>query len=252
MMMPGVAFPSAREPGSELPVKAHRLVPNWLSQAIRRHLLRRADLLYPQPAVLPTTGPLIHSLPSAHVRSCVTHAVLGSEATGLHSLPAELLLHTFSNLDPHSLCQLACTSTTCRAYADCDLVWLSSPAARAKEAERLRWLHATALYEEQVAAQAFEWRQKMRQRKRRLLAVLQAVCGILVVMVPLILRHGRVRDDRIGAAKTAAGALATTLSSAPPSLEVQGVVKVPYEQIVWAACGGSRGTRLGAAHAAQS
>ena len=56
-------------------------------------------------------------------RSLITHAVLGSEAAGLHSLPQELLFLIFCRLDTPTLCRLSCVSHSCESFAMDPLVW---------------------------------------------------------------------------------------------------------------------------------
>uniref|UniRef100_A0A7S2MES2 F-box domain-containing protein n=1 Tax=Haptolina brevifila TaxID=156173 RepID=A0A7S2MES2_9EUKA len=224
--------------------------PSWLSITVKNHLLRRKDLLLPRPATaadgeasspLSAAKPALLTAFSVSHRSPVTHAVLGSEAAGLHSLPAELLVQTFSSLDPCSLCRLAQASKMSQAIADGDQVWIPSPAASTKEATRLRWLHTAALQQERLAAEAYARRQHWRQWKRRLLGLLQAVCGVLLVLVPLLIRLASRRSERAAAAASKNATAALTLSAAASrSLDLKGATEaLPYQQIVWASTRGA-------------
>ena len=95
-----------------------------------------SPLLEP-PSLYVAPSPLLGPFPSSSSRrSVVTHAVLGSEAAGLHSLPHELLCSIFLRLDACSLCRLAQVSTSCTTLADDPLVWTRSPAGHCKEESR--------------------------------------------------------------------------------------------------------------------
>ena len=145
--------------------------------------------LIEQSSALLTQPPLLQALragsPSSH-RSVVTHAVLGSEAAGMQSLPHELLFIIFSKLDAPSLCRLAQVSTSAATFADDPLVWGRSPVGHCKETERARHLHAVQLRIEQEEAEARWQLQRWRRWRRRALGVLQAVCGVALILLPVI------------------------------------------------------------------
>ena len=171
-------------------------------------------------------------------RSCVTHAVLGSEATGLHSLPAELLTQTFQMLDPVSLCRLAQASKTCQSFADDPLVWVRSQ-GHLKAVGHARHTQACQLRAEADAAEAAELRQQWRLRKRRVLRVLEVVCGVIVICCAMLFSsrgQSRKDDQMVSAApanKSVVTAAAHTLlpveASRPPLPAAQ------MRHIVWKA-----------------
>ena len=149
-------------------------------------------------------------------RSIVTHAVIGSEAAGMHSLPPELLLEIFTRLDAKALCALAQVSSSARSFADDDDVWCRSLAGHSKAAERASFLHAAQLRAERLEAEARWRRARWRRLRRRMIGVLQAICGVALVLLPLfaLLRRGD-RSDRTPLTDHAA--VHTPLERAKPS-----------------------------------
>mmetsp|Transcript_35777 Transcript_35777/g.75154 ORF Transcript_35777/g.75154 Transcript_35777/m.75154 type:complete len:257 (-) Transcript_35777:132-902(-) len=175
--------------------------------------------------------------PSA-ARSVVTSAVLGDGLPSLHGLPPELLLKTFSMLDPLSLCRLARVSVMCRRFADDLHVWREAcgcqregrvHAGHCKELARLRDRQAKAIREEERSREARRRKQQWRLWKRRVCSCLQALCGVTFVLVPFILmlkKHSATASSlsNHASAKGSAGLPPNAVSHAPR-----------YDQIVWAA-----------------
>lgn len=175
---------------------------------------------------------------TASRRSVVTHAVLGSEAAGLRSLPHELLMAIFSRLDAASLCRLSQVSTSCNTFADDPMVWAHSPAGHMKEVERAKHLQAVQIAADRRAAEA-RWRQqRWRHWKRRALSVLQAVCGVVLVLVPLLVCLGRRKAPHKAPSHitiTSSGGSVPALVPLTHRVCSQAVEHMPYESIVWAA-----------------
>lgn len=172
----------------------------WFTRAAKRVLLLpRAEPPPSPPLPPPPVAVLLEAPLQTLPRSCVTHAVLGSEAAGLHSLPAEILMQTFQMLDPVTLCRLAQASKTCQLFADDPLVWEPSQGHRKAVERACRW-HAAQLRAAAEAAEAAERRQRWRQRKRCLLSVLEVMCGVLVVVCAMLFSsRSRRKEAPLGA-----------------------------------------------------
>ena len=193
-----------------------------------------------------TPPPLLHAVASTSARrSVVTHAVLGSEIAGLHSLPHELLFLVFTRLDASALCRLAQASHSCRALADDELVWRGSPVGHCKETERVRSLHARQLALERRAAEE-RWRQqRLRRWKRRALGLLQAVCGVALILLPVVaLLRRRSAEAALGKADRAAPVPARLFdaraaAAAAPAAGLADAsaraAQPKWESVVWAA-----------------
>ena len=99
----------------------HKTVDLLLPRLKRRAARRRR---FPSRRPYSPPPPIITSLGDTSMRrSIVTHAVLGSEAAGLQSLPQELLFLIFCRLDTPTLCRLSCVSHSCESFAMDPLVW---------------------------------------------------------------------------------------------------------------------------------
>ena len=194
----------------------------------------------PMPAVVPTLAPtlLLERPPPSLPRSCVTHAVLGSEVAGLHSLPPEILAQTFSKLDPLSLCRLACVSQTCRSFAEDQHVWEASPAGVRKPIVRARWWQAAQVRAALEAAEALERRQQWRRRKRRALRALEVLCGVVVMCFALLLSARSRREGGAVASRKGEASAPPLANHAAPSSH-RAVPAAQIQQIVWRAAAAS-------------
>ena len=171
-------------------------LPDAASRSPSPLLVEPSALLTQPPPLLAALGGRGECMPSTSWRrSIVAHAVLGSEAAGLNSLPAELLFLIFTRLDAYSLCQMAQVSTSCASFVDDPLVWSRSLAGHSKDAERQMQLRAVQLRAERVEAEARIRRQRWRQWRRRMLGVLQAACGAALILLPLMATFSRRRAD---------------------------------------------------------
>lgn len=125
-------------------------------------------------------------------RSMVTDAVFGHECTSLCTLPPEMILLIFAHLDAQSLCRLACVSKFCTHLANDDAVWARSAVGHGKDVERMRRFFAAQVRQERLEAEARWRRQQWRRWKRRVIGVLQALCGAtLVMLVVMSVRRAR-------------------------------------------------------------
>lgn len=206
-----------------------------------------------EPSALLTPPPLLHAVASASSsrRSVVTHAVLGSEAAGLQSLPHELLYLIVTKLDAPSLCRLSQGSTSCRALADDPLVWVSSPVGHCKETERLRHLRLYELERERQEEAARWRRERVRRWKRRALSVLHAMCGVALILLPLfaLLRRRSAAADALakapqtlGGASSSHGEGASRLlagSGKAAARAVDASARPMFEHVVWSAAHGA-------------
>ena len=167
-------------------------------------------------------------------RSCVTHAVLGSEARGLHTLPPELLFMTFQMLDAVSLCRLAQASKWTQSYADDPLVWEPSQGHR-KTVERARCWHDAQMRAAAKAAEEAERRHRWRHRKRRLLSCLEMMAGVLVIVCALFFssRSSGRQADLSGPESAPNKSAVPTAMSVPPPLPT--LAPSQMRAIVWKA-----------------
>ncbi len=194
-------------------------------------LLEPAALLSPPPPIITSLGD------TSMRRSIVTHAVLGSEAAGLQSLPQELLFLIFCRLDTPTLCRLSCVSHSCESFAMDPLVW-ERTVGHSKETARRNHLHAMQLREEQLEAEAEAKRRRWRQWKRRAIGVIQAVCGVALILLPVLAVLSRRRDDgsgkaapRIGGSNASAAAAAGGTKQLPLKASPSG--QLQFEGVVW-------------------
>ena len=179
-------------------------------------------------------------------RSTITHAVLGSEAVGIQSLPPELLIEIFIRLDAHALCALAQVSSNARSYADDDGLWMRSSVGHSKEVERVRFLHAAQLRAERLEAEARWKRARWRRRRRRAIGVLQAICGVALVLLPLfaILHRQETKqahDDRRGLIQVSSTTAATVDGAG--SASQRALRRGDIGDIVWGAAAHHRSGR---------
>lgn len=177
----------------------------------------------------------------------VTHAVIGSEAAGMHSLPPELLLEIFTRLDAKALCALAQVSFSARSFANDDDVWCRS-VGHSKAVERASFLHAAQLRAERLEAEARWRRAKWRRLRRRMIGVLQAICGVALVLLPLfaILRRGDKQADQPTQQLAGSAATHSTLERAKHSLSATRTRHSgDIGDLVWnaATCASGGGTR---------
>ena len=235
-------------------------MPFWLSRAAQNFLRTKRRLLGGQsdddnrpssPGVL-TTGFLLESLSdgddwwcvvskSSLHRSCVAHAVLGSEEACWHSLPPEIQMKTFAKLDALSLCRIAQASKACRALAEDPLVWERSPCGHRKDVVRQQHLYAAQLRALQLEAEERERRRRWQRHKRRALSMLQHLCGMLLVLLPVAL-CGAKRQSRSEATVSTVGP--ADLKALPDSGAL--------EHIVWAAVSCGSASRSGGSVASRT
>ena len=176
--------------------------------------------------------------PSLSYRSVVTHAVLGSGPLELLLLPTELLHFSFSALDSAALCQLAQVSIGCRQLADDPLVW-HAVCGHGKEYERAWSLSLQARRREAEQRREAERKQYARMWKRRVVGVVQALCGLALVLLPLLLLR-RVEQH------TAFGPVILDAPVPPPPAELRAATAAAaaaaplrYEHVVWSSLGGA-------------
>jgi hypothetical protein len=160
-------------------------------------------------------------------RSSVAHAVLGSEEACLQVLPPEIQMQIFSKLDAKSLCRLAQASKACSTLANDPLVWEPSPCGHCKEVAREQHLRAAEVRALQLEAEERERRRQWQRHKRRVLSLLQASCGMLLVLLPMMLSAAK--------RQVSARSEATTPALVPPSVKVAAPENGALEQLVWAA-----------------
>ena len=252
---------------AEPPVERSLTAPPAHLQSVADEMLRR-----------PVHAKLGNSL-SLSARSMVTHAVLGSEAVGLHMLPPELLLQTFSKLDPTSLCRLAQCSRWCRLVADDAEVWAAACSSHApprqppprqppppphqrvmrrqrgyaalpclpfspthpKEVERLRCMQLAEIRAEIRAAEERVRRERWRRLKRRGLLMLQAAFGVGLILTPLLalVWHRDAARGRLQALRRNASATGAR-AAAGAAPAATASAESPIQSIVWAAACGRR------------
>ena len=209
----------------------------WFARAAKRVLLmpRSESQPPPSPSIEPPPPPsVLLEPPQWAPRSCVTHAVLGSEARGLHTLPPELLFITFQMLDAVSLCRLAQASKWTQSYADDPLVWEPSQGHR-KTVERARCWHDAQMRAAAKAAEEAERRHRWRHRKRRLLSCLEMMAGVLVIVCALFFssRSSGRQADLSGPESAPNKSAVPTAMSVPPPLPT--LAPSQMRAIVWKA-----------------
>jgi len=209
----------------------------WFARAAKRVLLmpRSESQPPPSPSIEPPQPPsVLLEPPQWAPRSCVTHAVLGSEARGLHTLPPELLFMTFQMLDAVSLCRLAQASKWTQSYADDPLVWEPSQGHR-KTVERARCWHEAQMRAAAKAAEEAERRHRWRHRKRRLLSCLEMMAGVLVIVCALFFssRSSGRQADLSGPESAPNKSAVPTAKSVPPPLPT--LAPSQMRAIVWKA-----------------
>ena len=175
--------------------------------------------------------------PSLSYRSVVTHAVLSSGPLELLLLPTELLHLSFSALDREALCQLAQVSIGCRQLADDPLVW-HAVCGHGKEYERAWSLSLQARRREAEQRREAERKQYARMWRRRVVGVVQALCGLALVLLPLLLLR-RVEQHTAFGPVVLDAPLPLPPADLHASTAAAAAAPLRYEHVVWSSLGGA-------------